>query len=290
VDIQHLDLTRNRDFLGCRVPRAAFDRLEGARLGGQPLPQTLVLDLERRPRERRIWRVDGALTRVIPYPRGHQALSRALIAPREEEQCECVEVLILRGAFDHVADRQGVSRIKWLDIEAGIATDDTVMQHLSACLDYALDAAEPAMSVAIDQITTSLTVHIAQRYGGLLLTRTPQRGGLSAWQLRLVLATFDRRLEGSVSIDELARQCGLSVSHFSRAFRRSTGLAPHRWLMQRRVQVAKDLILFEAIPLAQVAVACGFADQSHFTRTFASLIGLTPARWRVDQKHQRALG
>jgi transcriptional regulator GlxA family with amidase domain len=60
--------------------------------------------------------------------------------------------------------------------------------------------------------------------------------------------------------------------------------------MQRRVEVAKDLMLAEPMPLAQVAAACGFADQSHFTRTFASLTGLTPARWRTDRQRDFILG
>jgi transcriptional regulator GlxA family with amidase domain len=215
---------------------------------------------------------------------------RSLAGPARAEPHVSLQMLLPRRTFDQLADRHGAARMKRLDLEAGIAGNDTVMSHLAACLEHALAAAEPALADVVDQITASVTLHIAQRYGGLQPGRSSQRGGLAAWQLRRVRASFDRRLDGPVSLDDVARECGLSVSHFSRSFRRSMGLAPHRWLIRRRVEVAKDLMLAEPMPLAQVALACGFADQSHFTRTFASLTGLTPARWRTQQEREFALG
>jgi AraC-like DNA-binding protein len=233
-------------------------------------------------------RVDGTATRVIPFPHAHRTIVRILTSPASEGPYESLDVLLLRRTFDQLADSHGASRIKRLDLHPGMAADDIVMRHLGACLEHALEPANPASPAAVDQITASLNVHIAQRYGDLQPAQPPQSGGLATWQLRLAWTAFDRYLDGSVSLDNLARECGLSASHFSRAFRRSTGLAPHRWLMQRRVEVAKDLMLADAAPLAQIAVACGFADQSHFTRTFASVSGLTPGRWRISQERELA--
>jgi AraC-like DNA-binding protein len=68
-------------------------------------------------------------------------------------------------------------------------------------------------------------------------------GGLAPWQLRLARDTINANLDGDFSLEQIARECRLSVSHFARAFTRSTGISPHRWLMQRRVEVAKDLML-----------------------------------------------
>jgi AraC-like DNA-binding protein len=289
MDVRHVKLSKRRDFFGFHAPRESLGGLIGPAPHGHPPAASVILYLQRRNREVRTLRVDGAATRVIPFPHAHRALMRSLADPGPTGPYESLEMLLPRQTFDQLADRQGASRIKRLDLEAGIAADDTVMYHLAACLDLAL-AAEPAMAATVDQITASVTIHIAHRYGGLQPERSSQHGGLAAWQLRRARASFDRQLDGSVSLYDLARECGLSVSHFSRAFRRSTGLAPHRWLVQRRVEVAKDLMLAEPMPLAQVAVACGFADQSHFTRTFASLTGLTPARWRTNQEREFALG
>jgi AraC family transcriptional regulator len=277
--------SQRHGFFGFRAPRAS---LAGWRdFASYASAQVVILDLERRDADVRPLHVDGAATPIIPFPHAHLALAASLTGPPCTGAEETLELLLPRRTFDQLADRQGATRIGRLAIEAGIGADDMVLLHLGACLEHALAAPAPA-AAAVDQIAASATAHVAQRYGGLQPPAAARRGGLAVWQLRLAWTAFDRRLDSSVSLDEVARECGLSVSHFSRAFRRSTGLAPHRWLLRRRIEVAKDLMLSEPMPLAQVAVACGFADQSHFTRTFSGLIGLTPARWRADQARELA--
>jgi AraC-like DNA-binding protein len=90
-------------------------------------------------------------------------------------------------------------------------------------------------------------------------------------------------LEEELSLKHIARECRLSASHFVRAFTRSTGISPHRWLMQRRVDVAKCLMLSTDTSLVEISLKCGFSDQSHFTRVFAEATGETPGRWRQIQ-------
>ena len=72
----------------------------------------------------------------------------------------------------------------------------------------------------------------------------------------------------------------MSVSQFGRAFKKATGLTPHRWLVQRRLEQAMDLLLGSNLPLAEIALDCGFSEQSHFTRTFTRLVGTSPGEWR----------
>ena len=72
----------------------------------------------------------------------------------------------------------------------------------------------------------------------------------------------------------------MSVSHFSRAFRRTMGVAPHKWLLTRRVELAKERLRDHQLSLLDVALACGFADQSHLTRVFTCMVGLSPGAWR----------
>jgi len=66
----------------------------------------------------------------------------------------------------------------------------------------------------------------------------------------------------------------------SRAFRRSMGMPPHRWLVRQRIEQAKALLREGRAPLAEISLACGFADQSHFTRCFSAWTGVSPGRWR----------
>jgi AraC-like DNA-binding protein len=106
------------------------------------------------------------------------------------------------------------------------------------------------------------------------------RGGLAPWQAHRAKALMDTNLGAKLPLSQLAEECGLSTRHFARAFRQTTGVPPHRWLLGRRVDRAKDLLRDPALSLAEVALACGFADQSHFTRMFTTVVGVTPGLWR----------
>ena len=90
-------------------------------------------------------------------------------------------------------------------------------------------------------------------------------------------------MDGQITIAEVADACALSRSYFIKAFRESTGRTPHQWVMAQRVRSACDLLAHSPTPLAEVAAACGFADQSHFTRAFTQARGTTPGAWRRQQ-------
>ena len=89
-------------------------------------------------------------------------------------------------------------------------------------------------------------------------------------------------LGGKLPLQAIAAELGLSVSHFSRAFRASTGLPPYRWLLHHRVRTAKRLMSARGLSLSEIAISSGFANQSHFTRVFSELAGISPGAWRRD--------
>jgi transcriptional regulator GlxA family with amidase domain len=98
--------------------------------------------------------------------------------------------------------------------------------------------------------------------------------------VRRAKEVLSAHLDGRVPLKEVARACGLSVSYFSRAFRRSVGVTPHNWLLTLRVEVAKQKLREGRLSLRDVALACGFADQSHLTQVFTRLVGVSPGAWR----------
>jgi transcriptional regulator GlxA family with amidase domain len=112
------------------------------------------------------------------------------------------------------------------------------------------------------------------------------RGGLAPWQLRRAELLMTTQLGAHVPLGRIAEECGLSVRHFARAFRQSSGVPPHRWLLNRRVERAKELLRNPLPSLADVGLACGFADQSHFTRMFTAAVCLSPGMWRRLQSAQ----
>ena len=131
-----------------------------------------------------------------------------------------------------------------------------------------------------DALTNLVITRLLTRNAGLRTEAPPARGGLGPFQLRRVTEYMQDHLSEHASLAELAGLAGLSVSHFSRAFRASTGIPPHLWLRRRRIERAQDLLRTSAKPISEVAEVCGFSDQSHLTKTFHAQIGITPLQWR----------
>jgi len=111
--------------------------------------------------------------------------------------------------------------------------------------------------------------------------------GLAGWQAELVLRLLGNPT-GDIPVAALARSCGLSRSYFIRAFKRSMGLPPHHWVMHRRIERAREMLARTNESIAEIAVSCGFADQSHLTRVFHQVVGESPAAWRRRSKAQAA--
>lgn len=112
----------------------------------------------------------------------------------------------------------------------------------------------------------------------------PPRGGLSAGALRRVREFVESRLGGNIDLDALAAEARLSVYHFARAFRHSTGVSPHRYILEQRVRRAQQLLVQSDRPLAAIASAVGFFDQGHFSRQFRRLVGTTPSSYRKTRR------
>lgn len=104
-----------------------------------------------------------------------------------------------------------------------------------------------------------------------------RRGGLSSAAFSRVQLFIEAHLARRIRMEELAQRSGLSVFYFSRAFRQSTGMTPHAWVQQRRVERARELLNHSTRSLGDIALEVGFSSQSHFTTVFRRLTGLTPA-------------
>ena len=116
------------------------------------------------------------------------------------------------------------------------------------------------------------------------------RGGLPPATLNRVRQYIEKHLEEGVSLKELAAIGRLSLSHFGRAFKQSEGVSPYDYLLGCRVRRAQQLLAGTEMRLAEIAVACGFADQSHFTRTFRRLVGVPPSAYaRADRYGSRGV-
>jgi transcriptional regulator GlxA family with amidase domain len=112
----------------------------------------------------------------------------------------------------------------------------------------------------------------------------PTHGGLSPRALRRVQEYVEAHFSENTDLTTLASVAGLSKPHFAREFRRSTGITPHHYLTQKRVERARDLLAQTSLSLAEISYSVGFADQSHFTRQFHHWLGVTPGQFRWSQR------
>lgn len=103
---------------------------------------------------------------------------------------------------------------------------------------------------------------------------------LSPPKLKRVLEFIETNLQESIGLDDLAHAAGLSANHFLRVFKLATGETPYHFLRARRLERARQLLVDNAMPLAELALECGFANQAHFTAAFSREVGISPGRYR----------
>jgi transcriptional regulator GlxA family with amidase domain len=195
-----------------------------------------------------------------------------------------VNFYLPRKTLDAIADDADAPRISDLKFTPGVGVMDPVVGELTRLLLPAFDNPDRVSQLFADHISLALGAHIAQTYGGMRAVAGLSRGGLATWQERRAKELMSANLQRDVSTATIAAECSLSAGHFARAFRRSTGLSPHQWLLQRRIDEAYGLLRDRRLSLAEIARACGFADQSHFTKAYTRLRGITPGAWRRQQE------
>lgn len=132
-----------------------------------------------------------------------------------------------------------------------------------------------------DAVASMVTLQLLRRYsnlGGAVKGQTA--GSLAAVPLARTIEFIEANLGSELSLDELAGFVGMPVSSFLRAFRKATGMTPHRFVMVRRIKRARELLSHTLLPIADISYRMGFSSQSHFSTVFHHHVGASPARFR----------
>jgi AraC family transcriptional regulator len=168
------------------------------------------------------------------------------------------------------------------DVEIGdkVRAVDNFLPAVSQALRRELSGGEIGGRLMVETLRTQACVHVLRRFAQTRFREPKSSGIFTRAERRLLTEYLAENLTRDVSVAEMAGVVGLSEFHFSRKFRAGFGCPPHRWLMEERVRRAGELIRRQGLPLKEVAVHVGFADQSHMTRLFRRLYGITPAEYR----------
>jgi AraC family transcriptional regulator len=164
---------------------------------------------------------------------------------------------------------------------------DPVIERLARALTHAEALGGAFGQSYAEGISLAIT---AQLFGGSsdgASTHRPRVSGLSKWRMKRATEYMAANLAEPISLADIAAASGLSRMHFAAQFRAATGLRPHEYLLQRRIERARELLLNSRLPLVEIAFEVGFKTQAHFTTVFARFVGETPNVWR--QRNQGTL-
>ncbi len=193
--------------------------------------------------------------------------------------------VIPQSMLDELTNDLGHPRIESLRCPVSAEREDKMMLGLARALYPALEKPEETSALSATHLFEAANVYLAQHYGGLTADLVNAIPGLSVWQERRAKEMLADNLGGNPTLDELSRVCDLPAFRFAKAFKRSVGVSPHKWLMERRIESARNLLGCTGQSLEAIARFCGFASTSHFERAFADWVGTTPERFRYRSQH-----
>ncbi len=157
---------------------------------------------------------------------------------------------------------------------------DPLRHHIALVLQAALDGKDAAGQVYATSLTDALAAHFLRRYTAAQPSLPEMSGGLAPYKLRHTTAYIKDHLEQALTLAQLAAVAQTSPAHFARLFRHATGVAPHQYVLTCRMEQAKRLLVETDMPLSEIALQIGCADQSHFTALFRKYVALTPKTYR----------
>ena len=158
--------------------------------------------------------------------------------------------------------------------------DDPVLRDHLLRLQADVAAGCPSGPLLGESICTRLAEELLERYSMDRPKLDQYKGGLSGAQLKYALGYIDASLSSNLTGAGIAEMAGLSKYHFGKAFKQSTGMTLHSYVLARRMWRAQELLAKSDLPLASVAQAAGFSSQSHFTAIFSTRMGFSPGSYR----------
>jgi AraC-like DNA-binding protein len=176
------------------------------------------------------------------------------------------------------------SRRNLLDLVRVWNGADVVLGNLIQCLERDAAAGSPGGRLRGEHLCTRIAEELVQRYSIGRTRPDGYKGGLSGARFRLVREYIDEYLSEDLDSGNIAAVAGLSKYHFGKAFKETTGMTLHGYVLGQRMWRAQALLTRSNVPLAEVAEAAGFSSQSHLTTLFARRLGLTPRAYREETR------
>jgi AraC family transcriptional regulator len=172
-----------------------------------------------------------------------------------------------------------------LELQEREELKDTRIEHLLHALRQDWEEGSPTGSLYGEWLVNAISVCLATRYATCSLDSSASASVMPKSRLNRVLAYVDANMEETVHLSTLAEAAGMSIYHFAKLFKASTGMSPHQYVLRRRIEHAKELLRKPGLSLSEISLRAGFSDQSHLTNVFRRFVGVTPFRFRGLLQH-----
>lgn len=193
------------------------------------------------------------------------------------EETEFIALSLEPALFTRVAQESVDAHI---EIVPQFSISDPLIQQIGLSLKAELETEGLGNRLYVESLATLLSVHLLRHYCAFGQKIPTYSGGLSQHKLRWAIEYINENLEKDLKLSEIAAIVGMSQYHFVRMFKQSTGLPPHRYLVERRLEKAKRLLAETDLPIAEIVYCVGFANQSSFTKVFRKHTLITPKAYR----------
>jgi AraC family transcriptional regulator len=222
--------------------------------------------------------IDGAPTERFEYVAGDIALCCrqvvALVQSRDQ-----IRGLRFEVSDFHLSEAAGEAN-REIELQSIQKLKDSRIRALMTAVNIERASGFPSGQLFLQSIELALAAVLVQTYSLSMKTRRPIKGGLSDVGRRNVIDLVRSRIGEDISLADMAAVAGLSITHFSHIFKTSMGESPHQFVLQQRVQCAKELLVSMNLRMIDIALACGFKTQQHFARIFRKMCGLSPTEYQ----------
>jgi AraC family transcriptional regulator len=196
---------------------------------------------------------------------------------RWDSAIQILKVDLPDESFQAIADEAGAETV---EIQSSTKFEDKRVDALISAIQAEEEGGGLSGRLYMDSIAQALASALVQLRGNLKRSLPRYHCGLTPTQLSRVKQLIYGRMDKEVSLQEMASAAGLSTNYFNQMFRRSTGQAAHQFVLNARVEHAKDLLKSPRLRMIDVAVSCGFQTSQHFARVFRSICAVTPTEYR----------
>jgi AraC family transcriptional regulator len=158
---------------------------------------------------------------------------------------------------------------------------DSLLEELAIAIVTSLREGTAEDGLYIDSLAQMIAAHLARHHSVRSKpARIPSPQNIASWKVRRLLEYIEQHLSGDLTLEAMASEVSVSPLYLARAFKAAVGRSPHQYVLQRRIERAKELLRGSDTPIVEVALAAGFSSQSHLSNWFLRQVGVSPAAYR----------